>query len=128
MDFDSAFAQFWAAYPRKRNKLEARKAFLHALRDGVTLETILAALAWQRGQAQWVRDAGQYIPHPATWLRAGSYDDEPDEPVARVVERRSCPHDPRCNSKSWCLTRSQREAEGWVRDDATGHWTRREAV
>jgi hypothetical protein len=86
MDFDSEFAQFWAAYPRKRNKIDARKAFWSARRTGVTLDAMLSALDWQRGQSQWVRDGGQYIPFPASWIRAGSYDDEPDEPIAVPVK------------------------------------------
>jgi hypothetical protein len=84
MNLDAEFAQFWTTYPRKRNKIDARKAFEQARRGGVTLDTMLTALAWQRGQSQWVRDGGQYIPFPASWIRAGSYDDEPDEPVQPV--------------------------------------------
>lgn len=125
LTYRDGFDQFWAAYPRKRKRLDALKAYEQARRDGVTLDTMLAALDWQRHQSQWVRDGGQYIPYPASWIRAGSYDDEPDEPIARVVERRSCPHDPRCNSQSWCLTRTQREAEGWERNDATGEWSKK---
>jgi hypothetical protein len=106
---ESEFAQFWAAYPRKRKRLDALKAFMQARREGVTLASMLAALSWQRTQSQWVRDGGQFIPYPASWIRAGAYDDEPDEPVARPV-RVECPHEPRCNSKIWCAALRDKEA------------------
>ncbi len=120
------FDSFWSAYPRKRKRLDALKAYEQARREGVTLETMLNALSWQRGQAQWTKDGGQFIPYPASWLRAGSYDDEPDEPVR--VERRICPHDPRCNSHEWCETLIDRAAAGWVRDNLTGKWSQKETV
>jgi hypothetical protein len=113
---DSEFAQFWASFPRKRNKKDALKAFAQARREGVTLDTMLEALSWQRGQSQWVRDGGQYIPFPASWIRAGSYDDEPDEPAQIVREHWTAEcerlHGGKC-SKGWEHgLKMQREREG----------------
>jgi hypothetical protein len=81
IEIETEFVQFWAAYPKKRNKKDALKAFAQARREGATLNMMLAALEWQRNQRQWVRDGGQFIPFPASWIRAGAYEDEPDEPV-----------------------------------------------
>lgn len=80
-----AFERFWAAYPRKVGKGKARTAFAKALRL-TTLDTMLTALAWQRTQPQWLKDGGDYIPHPATWLHQERWDDEaPTQP--QVKER-----------------------------------------
>lgn len=82
------FEVFWKAYPRRVAKAEARKAWAKLDPAEVTLETLLTALAWQREQDQWRKDGGQFIPHPATWLRAERWADEPVE-VAPVWDTRT---------------------------------------
>ncbi len=72
------FEQFWAAYPRKTGKGVARKAFAKAMRL-TTLDTMLTALKWQRQQEQWVKQGGQFIPHPSTWLNQERWDDQPTQ-------------------------------------------------
>lgn len=74
----SSFAAFWEAYPKKRNKGDAEKAWkkLHP-----PLVTILAALDWQRQQPSWTKDGGQYVPYPASYLNAKGWEDEPIEPA-----------------------------------------------
>jgi hypothetical protein len=74
---DENFARFWAAYPRRKARLDALKAWNRLDPSLELVERILTALEWQREQDQWCRDDGNFIPYPATWLRAGSYDDEP---------------------------------------------------
>ena len=53
-------------------------AFARALRTGATLEVILAAIA----RAEWSDDP-RYIKHPATWLNARGWEDEPTAPRFR---------------------------------------------
>jgi len=74
---DPAFDQFWAAYPRRTVKADARKAWQRIAPDAELLAAILEALAWQRTQPQWLKDDGLYIPYPATWLRGERWTDEP---------------------------------------------------
>jgi hypothetical protein len=38
---------------------------------------------------QWQRDGGQYVPHPATWLRRGGWDDEPENGRPSTASRRT---------------------------------------
>lgn len=71
------FMRFYREYPRKKKPRDAEKAFraISPSEDDVTrwLET----LAWQK--REWVkRGDPQFIPYPATYLRAGQYDDEPE--------------------------------------------------
>lgn len=70
----TAFEQFWQAYPNKKGKGAAEKAFA---RVDVPLEQLLAAIAMQRRSRQWREKDGQFIPHPATWLRQRRWEDEP---------------------------------------------------
>jgi len=69
--FDEHFEGFWAAYPRKIGKAAARRAWDKAMRV-TTPDVIGAALR----AAEWPEDP-QYIPHPATWLNQGRWDDQP---------------------------------------------------
>lgn len=71
------FERFWAAYPKKRNKETARKAFKKL--KGVSIETLLEAIEKQKRSQDWLKDGGQFIPYPATWLNAGGWENEETE-------------------------------------------------
>ena len=73
---EGPFDVFWRAYPRKTGKGDARKKFTRAL-EKTTFETIMNALERVKSSAQWQRDGGQFIPHPATWLNQERWDDDP---------------------------------------------------
>ena len=74
---DKQFDEFWEIYPRKVGKPQAKKAFKKALEE-VTLEEILrCATAYRlarRGEEM------KFTKHPATFLNAKPWLDEPDEP------------------------------------------------
>ena len=72
-DICAAFDQFWSAYPKKINKQGALKAFEKV---DVPVETLLAALENHKRSAQWVKDGGQFIPHPTTWLNQRRWEAE----------------------------------------------------
>lgn len=75
------FTEWWSHYPKKVKKLDAEKAYRAALKRGVTPKELLDGL--QRQKAAWKAKGTepQYIPYPATWLRAGSWEDELDTPA-----------------------------------------------
>ena len=68
-----AFERFWSVYPRKIGKQSAKRAFD---RVKVPLETLVTAVERQKCSDQWTQNNGQFIPHPATWLNQGRWDDE----------------------------------------------------
>ncbi len=72
----SDFELFWECYPRRVGKLEARRAWNQTTTDRPAIEAVLAAVETHARSGQWNRDGGAYIPHPATWLRRGGWDDE----------------------------------------------------
>ncbi|MGE4465846.1 hypothetical protein, partial [Sphaerochaeta sp.] len=72
------FMQFWSAYPRKVGKGAAEKSWKNLKVDDTLLKTILDAVEAQKKSNQWVRDNGQYIPYPATWLNQKRWEDEVD--------------------------------------------------
>jgi hypothetical protein len=69
------FDAFWLAYPKKVGKDAARKAFDKRKVDVELLATMLAAISAQTKSSMWAKDAGQYIPNPATWLNEGRWMD-----------------------------------------------------
>jgi hypothetical protein len=71
------FEQFWQAYPKKTGKEAAAKAWKKIARPAETLVQILDALAWQTKSEQWLKERGQYIPNPATYLNQGRWQDQP---------------------------------------------------
>jgi hypothetical protein len=99
------FDAFWAVYPKKVGKDAAWRAWQKRRPSAELLAQITAAIAWQVKQDAWVKDAGQFVPHPATWLNRGQWDDE----AGVVVEGRreyyqpwTCPHAEPCTTPSMC--------------------------
>jgi len=68
--------QFWPAYPKKKAKDDALKAFLKRKPDQSLVDLMLTALAWQSQTEDWVKEGGKFIPYPATWLNDGRWTDE----------------------------------------------------
>lgn len=69
------FQKFWVAYPKKRDKTRAEKAFSKAICK-TDLETMLQALEQQKGSPDWQKDDGQFIPLPSSWLNGCRWEDE----------------------------------------------------
>lgn len=75
---DDGFASFWKRYPKKVAKPQAVKAWRKTKPTGQLLADLLAGLERHMASADWQKDGGQFIPHPATWLNARRWEDEPD--------------------------------------------------
>lgn len=73
---DQRFESFWLAYPRKTGKEAARKWWMGKKPSAAFHAKILTAIDDQKVSVQWLKDDGQYIPNPATWLNQGRWDDE----------------------------------------------------
>lgn len=74
--FPPGFETLWAEYPRKVGKDAAARAFAKRRPDEALLRAMVGAVKAQRGSPQWAKDAGQFIPHLATWLNEGRWQDE----------------------------------------------------
>lgn len=70
------FDAFWLAYPKKVGKDAAWRSWQKRRPDEALTATILAAVEQQQRWPNWVKDNGQYIPHPSTWLNQGRWQDE----------------------------------------------------
>jgi hypothetical protein len=72
---DDGFDLFWKAYPKKKAKIDAMKAWGKA-KTKPPIENILQAVKEQSASDEWVKEKGRYIPYPATWINAGRWSDE----------------------------------------------------
>lgn len=70
------FERFWSAYPRREGKGEAWKAWQKRKAPVPAIEGILAAITKAQSSAQWIKDGGQFIPHPSTWINQRRWEDE----------------------------------------------------
>jgi hypothetical protein len=73
-----AFGKFYAAYPRKKVRKDAEKAWKQVDGDRHA-DAIMAALEWQ--VAEMLTREPEHRPYPATWLRGERWTDERDTPV-----------------------------------------------
>lgn len=85
---NTSFDAFWRAYPKKVGKAAARKAFSKVK---VPVDVLLSAIDQQKQSKQWMKDNGQYIPNPATWLNQGRWDDELDDNVTPIYSAKRDP-------------------------------------
>lgn len=72
----AGFESFWAAYPRRRNRGDAEKAWARLKPDADLLSEILRAVEVAKASDDWRRDGGQYVPYPASWLNAKGWMDD----------------------------------------------------
>jgi hypothetical protein len=101
---DAEFDQFYQAYPRHVARGAARKAFDRIIAGGKATVPDLVAGA-KRYAAEKTGQDEQYTKHPATWLNAEGWSDEP-QPSRPVV---SAPNDRRSQGGSDYLARRYRE-------------------
>jgi hypothetical protein len=72
---EELFTEFWNAYPRRQQKQDARKAWTQQRRKGAKPEQLITGA---KGYAEYCQQKGtdsSYNKLPASWLRAGGYDD-----------------------------------------------------
>lgn len=89
-DAHARFASFWAAYPKKKAREQAEKAFS---RVTVDLDVLLRALEAAKRDPDWLKDRGKFIPYPATWLNGRRWEDAADVELPLSTPRPPVPYD-----------------------------------
>lgn len=77
---EQEFQCFYRSYPRHKKPQDARRAWHQTTAARPSIEDLLLALDRQKQEWQRRGTDPNYIPYPATWLRAHSWEDEEDEP------------------------------------------------
>jgi len=73
---ENLFDIFWKEYPKKKKRGDAEKAWKAAKITPGFFPELLGAIKKQKQSPDWLKDGGQFIPYPATWLRAKGWADE----------------------------------------------------
>lgn len=84
-EFEEAFLRFWSYYPRKVEKVDAKRAFVKATKT-VTADILVEAA--KRLASDPNLPPKQYVPYPASWLNAGGWESEPYPERQRSPEER----------------------------------------
>lgn len=80
------FEDFWSAYPKKKSKGDAEKAWTKINPSESLIEKILSAVQRATTSTDWTKEGGQYIPYPATWLNKKGWEDEIDSKAPHAKE------------------------------------------
>jgi hypothetical protein len=74
--YSKEFENFWSVYPRKTGKTSAWTVWKKIKPSAGTRVAMKLTIEAFKKSEDWTKDNGQYIPHPATWLRQGRWEDE----------------------------------------------------
>lgn len=80
----AGFDDFWKAYPKKKSRSDAERAWRKLAPSPELTQRIMDAIAAQRTTPDWSKDGGQFIPYPATWLNGRRWEDEPASQMSVV--------------------------------------------
>lgn len=70
------FERFYKLYPRKQKRPAAERAWKKLGLSSEQQELLIKALAEHCKQVDWIKEGGQYIPLPASWLNDRRWEDE----------------------------------------------------
>lgn len=96
---ESHFNTFWLAYPKKKGKKDARRAWAKLNPDRRLLYKMLAAIEEQKQTAQWKKG---FVPHPTTWLNGELWEDEVTEADKKVHKTKLWPINGKVCSEEGC--------------------------
>lgn len=108
---DADFDAFWALYPKKKSKGEAKKAWAQLKPSREIISAIMAKLPLLAASHDWTKEGGQYVPNPATWLRAEGWEDE----VQDAPRKDSFPAPAKPGDAPRVPSRAKQNAE-WMRE------------
>jgi hypothetical protein len=75
-DLENEFEQLWSRYPKKEGKKQAKKSFIKARKENVSLEKINSGLNDYINYIQAQNVEPQYIKHGSTWFNGECWNDE----------------------------------------------------
>lgn len=108
---DADFDAFWALYPKKKSKGAAKKAWVQLKPSREIISAIMAKLPMLAASHDWTKEGGQYVPNPATWLRAEGWEDE----VKEAPRKDSFPTPAKPGEAPRVPSRAKQNAE-WMRE------------
>lgn len=74
--WEEQFEEFYKKYPKKVKKQDVKKWFKKNKPSSELFSSMIDSLERFRGSKDWLKDKGQYIPYPSTWLNQKRWEDE----------------------------------------------------
>jgi hypothetical protein len=74
---EELFETFWSAWPSgaRKNKKRTEEWFLKNKPNSDLVAIMVVAIERQKQSKQWLKDSGDFIPHPTTWLNGRRWED-----------------------------------------------------
>lgn len=79
------FDAFWSAYPKKKSRADALKAWNKLRPDDALQQLMISAVRVHGATAEWMKDGGQFIPLGATWINGRRWEDEVEAGAGEVT-------------------------------------------
>jgi len=84
------FCSFWDAYPKKQGKKKCEETWCKKI-DSLELAEQVISHVQERAKhdAQWLKDDGQYIPHPTTFINGARWTDKYEVKTQNTARERA---------------------------------------
>lgn len=86
--WEEQFEKFYNQYPKKVKKQNVKKWFKNNKPTNELFSTIMNSLEQFKGSEDWLKDNGQYIPYPTSWLNQKRWEDEVNTNQTEEIQRR----------------------------------------
>jgi hypothetical protein len=73
---DGWFNEFWNIYPKKVQRKTSEQKFKINVKDVLTFNAIMYDLHFKVKSNDWLKENGQYVPNPTTYLNQRRWEDE----------------------------------------------------
>lgn len=83
LGLEESFAKFFSSYPKKLNKSYAKQIWFKLKPDDLLVNKIMSSLENFKKSKDWIKENGQFIPYPSTWLNKKRWEDMTESCVAR---------------------------------------------
>lgn len=87
-NIDEMFNKFWKAYPKRRDKKRAYKVFMKIKPNNELLQQMLDCIEREKKSLDWLKDNGQYIPYPSSWLNGERWNDEDITDTVTIIDNK----------------------------------------
>lgn len=85
---DEMFDKFWKAYPKRKDKKRAYKVFMKIKPNNELLQQMLDCIEREKQSLDWLKDNGQYIPYPSSWLNGERWNDEDITDTVTIIDNK----------------------------------------
>jgi hypothetical protein len=77
-EYPEDFEKFWESYPRCKRKSDKSGTFktFEKYKSVVTTETLIKILNAQKQDQSWIKQDGEFIPAPTTWLNQKNWEND----------------------------------------------------